>query len=230
MRKVRNNLYSAKENRKLNILLNAALIAVLVILCVELIFGVIYSGFYVVGNSMSPTLTGAASETTAGGDYVYVDANKQPDYGDIVVVMRDENGARVPIIKRVIALGGDTVWLNHGVLYIKYRGEKQRIFVNEPYVNKLNNTGANPRNTFPTENGALIGEGHLVKEGCMFLMGDNRDISNDSRGELRDSSGIDFPLDDLCGVVTKWSISGKSFFTAVHEYFIFKLPSYFGIK
>lgn len=213
----RSSLYSKNGKSKLNIFLNIAIAIVAVVVAFELIFSLNYAGIYVVHSSMSPTLTGAESEEEIGGDYVYVNKNKKPAHGDIVVVyFKDGNEY---LIKRVIALGGDCVKLDKGRLYIKYKGETQFTLVEEEYVAGENNSADWSVNTFYNNN-----IGYPVPEGHMFLLGDNRNISVDSR-----KLGT-FPLSTLDGVVTDWSINHKSFCTAMYTYFKFKLPAYFGIK
>ena len=51
----------------------------------------------------------------------------------------------------------------------------------------------------------------------MFLLGDNRNKSSDSR------EYGDFPVSSLVGVVPQWSIDNKEFTTAVYTYFNFTL-------
>lgn len=213
---VRASLYNRKNKSKLNILLNVVIILVILVLAVEIYFTVNYSGVYVVNSSMRPTLIGAESDDVIGGDYVYVDKHAKPDYGDIVVVYHEEEGY---LIKRVIALGGDSVKLDKGKLYIKYKGESEFKLVEEPYVAPENNDPNNSRNTFCNNY-----EGYPVDEGYFFLLGDNRNVSLDSRKFGK------FPLSSLDGVVTEWSLEHKSFCTALYNYFRFQLPSYFGIK
>ena len=115
MTELSRSLYSEDKKSKLNILLNVLIILIAVLLVFELLFSANYSGIYVVGPSMNNTLTGADAENEAGGDYVYVNRRVNPDYGDIVVVAKDEE---TTIIKRVIALGGDRIKLVNGKLYI----------------------------------------------------------------------------------------------------------------
>ena len=84
-----------------------------------------------------------------------------------------ESGCETDYIKRVIGLPGDTV-----------EGKKGKVYVNgtaidEPYLNGLR-TG-----TF---------EAHTVPEGFLFVMGDNRDNSLDSRFSLGD-----VPMDHVIG-------------------------------
>lgn len=230
------SLYSKPVKSKLNILLNALIAIIVVVIAFELIFGATYSGIYVVGSSMSPTLDGAEefssgdgnwSIADTSGDYVYVNKNAKPKYGDIVVVFKKQlNSGEKTIIKRVIGLGGDYVRLISGQLQIKYKGTDEFTDVREDYVSPDNNTPALAKNTFPRDrNNNLIEEGYFVEEGYMFLLGDNRDASSDSRA----NGGTSFAIGDLYGVVTDWSLKHVKFFTALHKYFYFDLPACFGI-
>ena len=214
-KEVRDSLYN-KNGNKLNILLNVIIVFVIVVLLFEVYFTINYSGIYVVHDSMRPTLTGAASDDVIGGDYIYIDKRAKPDYGDIVVVYHSQEGY---LIKRVIAFGGDRVKLVNGKLYIKYKGTTKFVQVDEPYILPEYSDENLPKNTFHRDD-----DGYLVLEGHFFLLGDHRNVSYDSR-EMGS-----FPISNLDGVVTKWSLKHKSFCTAMHVYFKFKLPGYFGLK
>ena len=214
--KVRESLYGNNGKNKLNILVNAVIAFVILILAIEICFSINYSGVYIVESSMRPTLTGASSKDVIGGDYVYVNKHATPDYGDIVVVYHGQEGF---IIKRAVAFGGDRVMLIEGTLYIKYKGKTEFVPVEEEYVfPEYNDPTLAKNNKFSNDGGYLVPDGHF------FLLGDNRNISLDSR-DLGS-----FPLSSLDGVVTEWSLAHKSFCTALYNYFRFKLPSYFGLK
>lgn len=194
-----------KDDRsKLNTFINVLIVIALALLVFEVLFFSRFARVYVVGDSMSPTLTGARSMYVAGGDFVYVDRTRQPERGDIIVIDTDNK----IIIKRVIALGGDAVELKRGALYLNDE------LVNEPYVCAENNLNAS-KNTYPRT---------VVPEGRMFFLGDNRDVSNDSRSS---SYGM-MELSDCIGVVTDWSLVGKGLFTTVNTFFEFTLPNLFG--
>jgi signal peptidase I len=170
---------------------------------------------------MYPTLNGATAEGEAGGDYVYIDKNATPTYGDIVVV----NTGDKLIIKRVIALGGDTVKLVNGKLKIKYSGDDDFTDVSESYVSPENNLKSE-RNNYPLVQNIfgfsyLDERGHLVNDNSMFLLGDNRDVSVDSR------EYGDFLMSSLVGVVTDWSLKYKKINTAVQTFIIFTVPGIF---
>lgn len=111
----------------------------------------------VVGHSMENTFQNADKVITTrlAGDY------KQ---GDVVVLQKD-NYDQKPIIKRVIAVGGQTIDIDFeaGIVYID--GEP----LIEPYVKEL---------TYERE--SFSGPVY-VPEGSIWVMGDNRNNSQDSR-------------------------------------------------
>jgi signal peptidase I len=137
--------------------------------------------YYIPSESMEPTLHGC---TGCNDDHVLVDKFSyrihDPRQGDIVVFHRPAaaNPDVVPedvLIKRVIALGGDTIEIKKG-----------RVFVNngllsEDYLN--DNHTCYPTLNYPK---------HTVPAGDVFVMGDNRCNSIDSRtfGPVSDSSII----------------------------------------
>lgn len=165
-----------------DIVYNAIIWTVLIIIIAFAAFRVFcvvnYFKVEVIGPSMEGTLV--------NGDYLYAFRSSSPRRGDIVIIKTDDGR----IIKRVIALGGDTVELKAGVLYLN--GEK----VDEPYVDPAHNTASYHVNSFKLEG--------PVPEGYMFFMGDNRDDSNDSRSKY----GV-MPLSSVIGIVADWSLSCK---------------------
>ncbi len=187
---------------------NVLLIILLIILVWEMMFVSRYTRVYVVGDSMLPTLQGAQDKTQAGGDFLYADTHATAENGDIIVISaHDEFGEEKVIIKRQIAFEGQTVQLVRGVLYID--GE----MVEEPYVVAENNTASLPVNTY----GPVT-----VPEGCVFVMGDNRDVSSDSRSKY---GMID--TEDIIGVVAPWSLALKGFITSWNTFFEYTVPAIF---
>jgi len=93
----------------------------------------------------------------------------RPKRGDIIVFKYPEDPDR-DFIKRVIAIGGDIV-----------EGRDKKVFVNgveikEPYI-RHSDSYIHPREDDPRDNFGPI----KVPEGKLFVMGDNRDQSYDSR-------------------------------------------------
>ena len=210
----------AKDDKrvKIAIVLNILIAFIVIIIIGEIIFGALFKGVYVVGHSMDTTLTGATVDNKHGGDYVYASVNDKPDYGDIVVVRKTD---RFTIIKRVVAFGGDRIKLVDGKLYLMRSGEEEFTLVQEDYVDPENNI-APDKNNYPCDKDGVIEEGHLVAEGHMFLLGDNRDVSLDSRADG------DYAMESLFGVVTDWSMTHKSAITKIHIFFKYSLPAFFG--
>lgn len=127
---------------------------------IMLVFVLLFRIVIVDGTSMNQTLL--------HGDYLLLLGNllyQEPEQGDIVVISKDSFDDGAPIVKRVIATGGQTVDIDFdsGIVYV------DGIALDEPYTNTPTNT--NGGMTFPLK----------VDEGCVFVMGDNRNKSKDSR-------------------------------------------------
>lgn len=123
--------------------------------------------FLVPSTSMEPTLL----------KHDYILTLKEPTYvpGDIVV-LKDPEEEGAYLVKRLIATGGETVTVSEGAVYID--GE----YLSEPYV------------LSPPEY-AL--EPFRVPEGHVFLLGDNRNNSDDSHSWSKKS----LPVDQIVGKV-----------------------------
>lgn len=90
----------------------------------------------------------------------------EPTRGDVIVFKSPDND-EVDFIKRVIGLPGDTVKILDGYVYVN---DKK---LTENYIQHPTN---------PLEGGFLLeGEEVIVPEGHLFVMGDNRPRSSDSR-------------------------------------------------
>ncbi|MBQ4050686.1 MAG: signal peptidase I, partial [Oscillospiraceae bacterium] len=90
----------------------------------------------------------------------------EPENGDIVVTSA-KNGLNKPLVKRVIALGGQTVDLNeNGEILVN------GLVIDESYLDEKTAVSAGDL-TFPL----------TVPEDSVFLLGDNREVSVDSRSD-----------------------------------------------
>ncbi len=125
-----------------------------------LLFLLVFRVVIVSGTSMNLTLL--------DGDYLLLLGNlfyTEPEQGDVVVISKDsfDNGA--PIVKRVIATEGQIVDFDfeNGIVYV------DGLPLEEDYI--LEATHTNGGMQYPL----------IVEEGCVFVMGDNRNGSRDSR-------------------------------------------------
>lgn len=122
-----------------------------------LIITFVFTMVIVDGRSMQHTLE-------SGDKIIVTKMGYQPKDGDVIVVGKSEDGYSKPIVKRVIAIEGQT---------LKIDFENQQVIVDgkvldEPYISSETIEGT-----------AEIPE--VIPEGYVFVMGDNRYISMDSR-------------------------------------------------
>lgn len=125
-----------------------------------LLFILLFRVIIVSGSSMNDTLV--------DGDYLLLVSHvfyREPKQGDIVVASKESFDNGEPIIKRVIATEGQIVDIDfaNGIVYV------DGLPLEEDYIKE------------PT----TLAEGMIfplrVEEGCVFVMGDNRGNSKDSR-------------------------------------------------
>ena len=155
------------------------------------------------GESMLPTLY--------HGDYLALQSNVimgDLEYGDIVVARKLEFRDGEPIVKRVIATEGQTVRIdydNNGELCVSVDG----VVLDEPYINEE----MLPIYEVPME--------VTVEKDCIFVMGDNRNHSSDSRVE---SIG-QIKLDQVLGKVLCIILPGKDAVTGERDFSRFGVVS-----
>jgi signal peptidase I len=127
---------------------------------IMIVFLLVFRVIVVSGGSMYSTLV--------DGDYLLLLSNvfyHEPEHGDIVVISKETFDNGKPIVKRVIATEGQTVDIDfaNGIVYVEGKA------LEEEYINSL--TTVDEGMDFPL----------TVPEGCIFVLGDNRGISLDSR-------------------------------------------------
>ena len=145
---------------------------------VLIVFVLLFRIVIVDGSSMYSTLR--------DGDWLLVAGRvfyKEPQPGDIIVASKESFNFGEPIIKRVIATEGQKVDIDFeaGIVYV------DGVALDEPYTYTATNIEEGI--VFPIE----------IAEGCIFVMGDNRNNSRDSR-------------DPSIGMLDKREVLGKAIF------------------
>ncbi len=148
------------------------------IVAVAVVFMFLFRTVGVVGTSMYPTLD--------DNDRIILTASYgEPENGDIVVTCQPSKSPLIPdvLVKRVIATEGQTVDIDfsNGIVYV------DGVALDEPYINEK----THDRESF--DKPVTVPEGHV------FVMGDNRNASTDSR-------------DDRVGFIREEYILGEALF------------------
>ena len=132
-------------------------LSVALIICV-VIFAFFIRLIDVRGTSMNPTLNNNDKMLVSGLFY-------EPKVGDVVVFKKDEYDPERALVKRVIAVEGQVINMDfdRGIVYVDGVPLEEDDIM-EPTTNKIDFIGP-----------------QTVPEGCVFVMGDNRNASTDSR-------------------------------------------------
>ena len=132
-------------------------LSVALIICV-VIFSFFIRLIDVRGTSMNPTLNNGDKMLVSGLFY-------EPKAGDVVVFKKNEYDPDRSMVKRVIATEGQVINMDfdNGIVYV------DGVPLEEDYIMELT-----------TNKIDFIGP-QTVPEGCVFVMGDNRNASTDSR-------------------------------------------------
>lgn len=134
----------------------------------------IFEPYMVQGSSMYPTLVNNERLIVDKLSYFITDPKK----GEIIVFRYPKDQSR-DFIKRVIAVGGDTIEMRDGKVFVN------GVMLEENYIYKDDPKGSNMSNYKKT----------VVPEDHIFVLGDNRNNSEDSR-----FADVDFvPLDLVKG-------------------------------
>lgn len=181
MVKIRDNLIEEqlkKERSDRNFLLVVA-VFLSIIVAFLMLNTYVFFNVYVLGPSMENTLK--------TGNVLIANRIKDVEKEDIIIISGAKKGSKDWLIKRVIAIEGETVEIKDGYVFVN------GTLIDEPYVK-------DKKSTFVPEN---MPTKITVPEGEIFYLGDNRLNSSDSRhyGTCKESQVV--------GVVEDWSLKYK---------------------
>ena len=135
--------------------------------------------YIVDGPSMRPTLQ--SQERLVVNKFIY--RFREPAHGDVLVFRYPRDPSR-DFIKRVIAIPGDTIEIKDGRVFVNDK------LLNEPYILEKTNSEY-PKATVPN--------------GTIFVMGDNRNNSEDSR--FADVGFVPYDLIKGKAILVFWPVS-----------------------
>ncbi|MBP5194140.1 MAG: signal peptidase I [Clostridia bacterium] len=197
---LRDALTGEREDFKTNIFMCGMLILAVLLIAAKTFF---FSVIMVSGPSMLPTLS---NNDLLWGNRVAA-ALGAYGRGSIVVVQTDrednDTGEKVKIIKLIVGLPGDVIDISNGKVYVN--GEE----LEESYL---------PEGTYTA---AHVGETEFpftVARGSIFVLGDNRSVSRDSRYSIY----ADIKKSQVYAVIPDWVVENV---TRIQKIIYLSLPA-----
>mgnify|MGYP001090164854 CR=1 FL=1 len=163
-RRVRGLHFGRRKERKINLSLFQEIIIWVLEIAITIAIAVVFSYFFgvrssVIGPSMSPQLD--------DGDEVLIDRFSykfiSPKPGDMIAFLPNGNTNTHYYIKRVIGVPGDTVQIIDGTVYVN-----EEEYAEKTEVSRMEDAG-------------IAAEPVMLGEDEYFVLGDNRNNSEDSR-------------------------------------------------
>ena len=171
-----------------------------------------YGGVVVDGASMNMTLSNKDKLLIR-----YVGGGVEAKRGDVIVVdvrgykefdlKAGEKTRTNFLIKRLIAIEGDSLYCTDGQIFIRYAGETDYVRLQEDYAYFHGNGLTKEDCDFAT---------YDVGAGEVFFLGDNRNNSLDSRFQ-EGASRLNclYKASDIYGIVPEWAIENKTFLAKI---------------
>lgn len=184
-----NGSASGKKKKTAAVLTAIGLSVLVAVIVAIIVIAVVCDTFVVDGSSMYPTLYGGKDNVYTDGDKVVVNKYKTPQKGDIVVIHPEGQST---MIKRVVATAGDTVKVVGGVLYVN--GAK----ADTSYLSDKNKL------MYASYPDTLLDMAEFtVKQGHIWVLGDNRLVSHDSRDPKIGQVSLDEVLGTVFLIITE---------------------------